>query len=314
MIASKAGKINTLSRPLGVEFEMINCTEIEREWPARDRTEVGYWEHDATITPAGRELVVLPDSGDGFMRKMYKIASAVETYSPGVNASCGFHVHVQSGDLSAWELRRLIYLWCRIEPDVYRYMIAPHRLTDDHCLRYAMPLSSTVVGERTPWQYTPANAVALMRSRYNTANKIKVAVIKKLYQLDIGEPQKKNKPDEAYRRAIMLYKQAAQKFESWKRNKRTPGQAEGGGCRYASMNLHSHFHRGTVEFRLKEGTITPIEFTMWPLFCGWLIESLGKLTDVQVQSISSLAAWCDAVEGVVQPGVLRWVRNKMEAR
>jgi hypothetical protein len=97
----------------------------------------------------------------------------------------------------------------------------------------------------------------------------------------------------------------------WKGNKRTPGQAEGGGCRYASMNLHSHFHRGTVEFRLKEGTITPEEFIMWPLFCGWVIESISKLTDAQVQSISSLAGWCDVVGGVVQDGVVRWVRKKM---
>lgn len=309
MIATKSGKINQLGRPLGVEFEFTHTGEIV--YNKRITRTVGAWEHDATITPEGKELVVVPASGDKFLQNMHTIAIAIEESSPQVNESCGFHVHVQSGDLNAWDLRRLIYLWCRIEPDVYRYLVAPHRLTDAHCLRYSMPLSTTTVGQRLQWQYSQANAIALMRKRYDTANKIKVAIIKKLYHLDLGEPQQKLKPDDKYRIAVQAYKNAARKFELWKGNKRTPGQAEGGGCRYASMNLHSHFHRGTVEFRLKEGTITPEEFVMWPLFCGWVIESISKLTDAQVQSISSLAGWCDVVSGVVQDGVVRWVRKKM---
>lgn len=309
MIPTKVGKINHLGRPLGVEFEFTRTGEIV--YNRKITPTVGHWEHDATITPEGKELVVVPASGDTFIQNIHTIAVAIEESSPQVNESCGFHVHVQSGDLNAWELRRLIYLWCRIEPDVYRYLVAPHRLTDEHCLRYSMPLGSGVVGQRLPWQYNQANCIALMRKRYDTANKIKVAIIKKLYQIDIGEPQQKLKADDKYRIAVQVYKNAARKFELWKGNKRTPGQAEGGGCRYASMNLHSHFHRGTVEFRLKEGTITPEEFVMWPLFCGWFVESISKLTDAQVQSISGLGGWCDAVSGVVQDGVVRWVRKKM---
>lgn len=309
----KSGVINTLARPLGVELEMINVTEMTQAWREKfpRSSAPGYWEHDGTIHPDGMELVMNPASGDKFIRQMYAAISGIVQDNAKVNESCGFHVHVQAGDLSAWELRRLVYLWCRLEPDIYRYLVAPHRLTTSSCLQYSMPLSTTVVGERSKWQFSPASAIGLMRNRYDTANKIKVALIKRLYELDLGLPQKRRKSNKVYQQAIAAYKNAAKQFDQWKQNKRTPGQAQGGGCRYASLNLHSWFYRGTVEFRLKEGTIDPEELIMWPLFCGWLIESLSKLSDIQVQGISHLEAWCEKVEGVVQPGVVEWVRGKI---
>lgn len=305
----KAGKINTLARPLGVELEMINTNIMSEDF----RVKYAQWEHDATIHPSGLELVVQPASGDEFVKQMLNIYEAIIRGNADVNESCGLHVHVQAGDLSAWEIRRLIVLWCRIEKEVYRYLVAPHRLSDSHCTRYAMPLSTELIGERVGWQFSPANLTGLMRTRYNSATKIKTAIIKKLYTLDLGVPQRsKAKADQQYLAAVKKYKAAAMQFDRWKQNKRTPGQAEGMGCRYASLNLHSLFHRGTVEFRLKEGSIEPEALLLWPMFCGWIVEGLSRISDRDVMRIHGLIDWLNLMRGIAQPEVLEWVREKVK--
>lgn len=294
----KTGTVNRLARPLGVELEMINTAEMQRQF----NYTFGTWEHDGTIKPTGSELVLSPASGDKFIQQIVNTYAAIERFKPGVNATCGFHVHVQGGDLNPWDIRKLIAVWHGIEPDVYKYLVESARVNS----AYAIPFSKETNGDITPWQFSRRDVLTLMRHKFCVdGEKIKIALIKKLYRLNLVAPQSKDPA------LIQRYRQASAQFDMWKKNKRTPGQAAGQGCRYASLNLHSWFHRGTVEFRLKEGTLDPEELVFWPLFCGWIVHSVEKISDTAASSVQSLMDWITLTDGIVQPEVLQWVLNKI---
>lgn len=58
------------------------------------------------------------------------------------------------------------------------------------------------------------------------------------------------------------------------------------GPRYHAMNIHSWIHRGTVEFRLHEGTVDGVEIRNWSLLCGWIVETASVATFQQALNIS----------------------------
>jgi hypothetical protein len=67
-------------------------------------------------------------------------------------------------------------------------------------------------------------------------------------------------------------------FNNWKANKPVRYSAQPDHIRYCDLNLHSWYYRGTLEFRLKEGTVTSKEIVGWPLLCLWLVEAVGNTT------------------------------------
>ena len=331
---AKAGVINTLARPLGIEVEFSNVQAIYQ--PAGAFPQEWHWEHDGTLTHGGQELVLSPECGDGFIRRTAKLIDHIHTYKPAVDKTCGFHVHAQASDVEWFDLRRLIAIWCRIEHQLYGTVVEANRRGN----RYCMPLAINAPSEqREHWQFLPSDVVAMMRKRLTyTKNssgvpvecgthKIKRWLVKKLYDIEFTEhaecpvvPRVTSTEYERFSREQRLeyqraqsgreaFMMAANKFDRVKTNKRTNNGH--GGCRYASLNIHSYFHRGTIEFRLKEGTLDPTELIFWPLFCGWIVESAVRLRDEEVRSIACLEDWLTAASAFVQPAVLEWVRGKI---
>ena len=306
----KAGLVNKLSRPLGVEVEFSDCRKMMSKWSRPIGSE---WVHDGTLPAEGRELVLPPASGDAFLAAIRKVCVGVDAYAAKVNETCGFHVHVQAADLGMFELRRLVQLWCGIETEVYNNLCDPNRRLN----RFCMPMAVNEVEIQDYWQFLPKDRIALYRNRLDTEEKIRIHLIKKLYNINLADLSSKKATPTEKALAKQQYIATLAKFDRVKADKRTHGAGGGaGGCRYASMNVHSYFHRtpGTVEFRLKEGTLIPLELVMWPLFCGWVVESAVRLKDSVVGSISGLEDWCKAVEGLAQPSVITWVQECISRR
>ena len=79
--------------------------------------------------------------------------------------------------------------------------------------------------------------------------------------------------------------------------------------------------RGTVEFRLKEGTTTKADLMNWPLWCGWFVQKCTGLTDKEVMwwmkqppKLIELAERFTAstLGGARMPkSVLKWVEAKI---
>lgn len=55
------------------------------------------------------------------------------------------------------------------------------------------------------------------------------------------------------------------------------------GKRYAALNLHSYFYRGTVECRLAAGTTDPVKIINWALLWGNLVERAKGMKDGEVK-------------------------------
>lgn len=92
--------------------------------------------------------------------------------------------------------------------------------------------------------------------------------------------------------------------------------------RYDALSLHSFNMRGTLEFRLKEGTMKMADLINWPLWCGWFVQKVSSLPDKQVnlwlaKNPPSLMDLTDSFT-VSTPGgrkmpksVAEWVRDKI---
>jgi hypothetical protein len=329
-----AGQLNLLARPIGVELEYSSVIGFKEH--VNRAVNFAFWEHDGTLTKGGEELVFQPASGDVLMQYLTTIIGLHENFPPKVDQSCGFHVHVQSQDFTMLELRRIIAMWCRIERDIFGTLVlSSRRKGRDDGHHYCRPMTVDEGQRYESWQFTPADVTRLMRKRLlevtthstSTPNeRINAFLMKKLYELSITiEPIKvvpmpqtddpkfaqKYNDYKTYQMSVYHAASAKQNFNHIKAYKRTNGGA--GGCRYCAMNVHSHFFRGTIEFRLKEGTLDPTEIIFWPLFCGWFVEAAIRLRDDEVMAITSLADWVKTMRDncIAQPSVLNWVEEKM---
>lgn len=330
----QAGQLNLLARPIGVEFEYSYVVGFREA--VNNSIGFAYWEHDGTLTKGGEELVVQPASGDLLLQYLTTLIGLHENYPPKVDQSCGFHVHVQSQDFTMLDLRRLIAMWCRCERDIFGTLVlAERRKGRDDGHHYCRPMAVDEGQRFESWQFTPADVTRLMRKRmlevteHSTSSpddRVQSFLMKKLYEImwTVGPVKRVIMPStddpkfaqkyvefKAYQTATYREQTAKNMFERIKAYKRTNGGA--GGCRYASMNVHSHFFRGTIEFRLKEGTLDPAEIIFWPLFCGWFVEAATRLRDDEVMAISSLADWVKTMREncIAQPSVLDWVEEKL---
>jgi len=307
------GIVNKLNRTLGVELEMVGIRSLYDETSHYQDKEQGFhWEHDGTLTEGGMELVVAKAAGDTWVRRMGGIFDLMQEFGAKVDRTCGYHVHVGSGDLSWAALRRLIRIWGGVEGDLWGTLVrADRRTAGRNGVEYAAPLIVGSADQRYTWQFTPKDLVAVMRKRLDNEGAVKNWIVKKLYGVDLSLPEGIKDPQKKLV-AEIKYQKAVQQMQRIKAYKRTN---EGhGGCRYAAMNLHSHFFRGTVEFRLKEGTVDFEEIIFWAMFCGWMVESAERLEDRVVCSLNRLDHWVDAVRGFVPGSVLDWVKEKQEKR
>jgi hypothetical protein len=235
----------------------------------------------------------------------------IETYAATVNKTCGFHVHVQSGDLSWMDIRRAILLWCRIEHEVFGTLVDKKRAeTPENGHHYCIPLVGTVY----KWQFAESSLLAMMRPRLKDESQVYNWLINKLYGLNVKPPKIIANNDgraEARGKDLATHERIVRQFERIKENKRTPGDVGGHGCRYSAFNLHSHFYRGTIEFRLKEGTLDHEDVLFWPLFCGWLVESVVHFADSEIwREVQGLEDWCK-IATFVQPTVIDWVKERI---
>jgi hypothetical protein len=300
IIDSKPGLVNILARPIGIEVEIARLNGIG-DYTYTTKLP-GKWDHDATITRGGQEWVSKALGGDDWVQYMHKLFGLIARTQPEVDESCGLHVHVQAGDLGWYQLRRLIAIWCGMEESLFGTLVEESRRHNHYCIPFASETPSC------PWQFSKKDVRRLMRTRAKGFMKdgsswIKNKMISKLYNIKLDHLERVSREE---------YQKLLAKFNQIKGNKRTPGQAEGRGCRYGALNLHAFFYQQTVEFRLKEGTVEPEELLFWPLTCGWIVESCQRLTDKEALEIRGVKDWADlARKHGMQQGVYDWVMEKI---
>jgi hypothetical protein len=80
-------------------------------------------------------------------------------------------------------------------------------------------------------------------------------------------------------------------------------------ARYAALNLHSWFYRGTVECRLAAGTVSADKIVNWGLLWAGILDTAARLSEAQINALKG-----DSLEILLSlaptPGVLEWVKER----
>jgi hypothetical protein len=271
--------VNSLIRPIGLEFELSEFGTIERYKFQHLRYHV---ERDGSVQPSEKEMVAEPLFGDKFISAMVEFGEAALHTNAKVNDSCGFHVHVGATDFNYWMMRRLFNLYSTLENDIYTYLLGPKRRNSEYC----RPLNE---------------AMRQLLRDLNTCKSqedMKIATMDTIYGVDLRSL--KTAKDASTRNALLA------DFDRKKGAKR-----DRNGFRYLGFNLHSWIHRGTVEFRHKEGTLELSELINWPLFCGWMVDTAARVSDMEVRKISSLPEF---TERHTPAFIHDWVMEKIKQK
>jgi hypothetical protein len=101
------------------------------------------------------------------------------------------------------------------------------------------------------------------------------------------EPKKEGKDSIPYKDRLNTHKKKTRERYELRQHK-YGYEFNGINNRYTGLNIQSWYHRATIEWRMKEGTIDPTELMYWPLFCGWFTHLATKLSDQTMDAVGTL--------------------------
>ena len=250
--------VNTLQRPLSVEVELAEWKGV-LGWGGG--TYFHYMRvHDGSVVPSGQEMVSTPMTGDQVVYGLSELGGTLAQRGATINNTCGFHVHVDATEFSYQDILRLLWLYLQFEDDIYNYLVTPDRVATRYCKKLdALTHKLVGVGVKSP------------------QNKQLVRDV--LYEMCLGGrptrlyPPGQQDPRSGFKTTIHTLR--ASKYGAGERQATDRRRV----MRYAGFNIYSWFHRGSVEFRMKEGLLDPVDMIGWTLLCGWLVEAAYRLDD-----------------------------------
>jgi hypothetical protein len=242
----------TPSRCTTVELELSKFTPLSTRFTwGSCRVD---FHRDGTIRGSNpTELVLGPIAGTQLGKFQKELTSWLKKSAAEVNTSCGMHVHVDARRLDPFGMRRLLWLYKVLEPTFYS-LCDKRRVTNVHC----SPIS--------PLQW----AGYALGDESSTSHLIKEALLIGTY---VGEL-----PPAGFDRGLLCRELAQNRAAGHGNNGREPN-------RYRSLNIHSWFYRGTLEFRQHEGCVDPQRILNWMEFCRWTVELAQRLRDCEVRDV-----------------------------
>ena len=244
--AAKTAFVNRLPRSLGLEIELSDWGGLNADSFKPKHCE-WYADHDGSVQPSGQEMVVLPLKDDAFPAAVLELYEAFDKFKCQVNDTCGLHVHVGAEDMNGWQVRRLLKLYEMMQGGIYQ-LCKPgrDRAKSRNGYLFAARLDQTCRQEiQKMWSTT-------------RAGEVRRALIRMIYGVDLNPEEAKQVltvPGGGIVNGREHIDELAQFIRGMK-NKYAGGQGTRGFVsRYFGLNLHSWFLRGTVEWRMKEGTI-----------------------------------------------------------
>jgi hypothetical protein len=220
-----------------------------------------------TSVSSGKEMVVFPTVGDDLLVGLYELSDQIVERGCAVDRTCGYHVHIDTSSLSWYDLRRLVLLWVRFSEDIGYTQIFPDRRDNEHARRLSL------------WPHWPAFSQALWEASDSQA--IKRVFLRYIYGFDSSTMIGKG--------SGARFSSGFQNYQAYKRSKYLLDDRNRHSLtniRYYDLNLHSHFYRGSVEFRAHHGTVNPTEIIMWPMLCLNLVSLATRLYDSRVTTLS----------------------------
>lgn len=247
--------VNRLDRLIGLEVEISDWgtlpTRPSYTWPTKFAYTI---DHDGSVVPSGLEMLITPLRGDAFVAAMCELTEEAARCGARVNETCGLHVHVDTREISYWELRRVLVLYEHFEEEIYRLLVQPGR---------------DMAKSRHGYLFCSKFSTRFKRAILASERAGSTAKLKELFQHMVYGVKATDDP--IARKEI---------YDTLKRQK-YGGERNTTGfkARYMGLNIHSWFHRGTIEWRMKEGTLDLTELVCWSLFCGWFVDVAVRACD-----------------------------------
>lgn len=267
-----------LRRLLGTELEVHNVTQKQRELNAVLRK----WDcsvvRDGSIAGRGMELVTSPAGGENWVAQSKEIGEALVAANAQAHISCGQHVHVDARDLGVYDLARVIRLYAAVEYALFDAQPAYRREST-----YCVPCGGSYLG----WLSGENKKLTkhwLAAKQYGLA------------------PVKKEKDTETQKANTVKFRQQLRD--------RTHRKYDD--TRYRALNLHSFWHRGTIEFRHGEAAVTPEHILHWGIVCGSVVEFAATHGDADVLKVCGMKPHDALLQVIFEKETRDWLQSRWE--
>lgn len=260
-----------------VAFEFEFGTDADNEPPSVSRIRDRF--HPATTMtdtscPAGFELVSGPLSLDAAIDMTRNVVDYCVTNDfIHVSDSTSYHVHVNTVDLSLIQLRKLFITWCTFEDEIYTEFISRHRRGNSYA--EMMTAYSELPGfiRLLKRAATPQEIRKLMLMFMYTS---KPLIEMEKFVFGLTRQQQRKLGDPVFR---ALRTVSHEKYGVGRRQPRLSRWGSHISSRYTTLNLHSFFYRGTLEFRGKEVSFAPDDLVRWLKFCHDFVKVIRSLPE-----------------------------------
>lgn len=263
---------------IGLEFELSEWGNAESIIFSSPFFKNWRKEFDRSVQPSQHELVSVPLIGDSFYKSIMILYKTFRVSGTRVNDTCGYHVHVNGHDLSWQDIQTLYSLWTKYQDSMFK-LCHPSRLLVSSISKFCM---------RNPKIGYPVNVFKMPTEEF------KSRFIDSLYKIG-------SKP----------YDNPHALIEWTNTYKTTKGTHYCRPGKYYALNLHSWLYRKSVEFRLKEGTLSLKEMLIWPMLCAHFVH-LVTLPQKNLLEILHDLSLQDTIEKYMPKDVARWTARKLK--
>ncbi len=243
--------MNSLHRGIGVEIELEKVNGLTQADCINIQFAI---EADGSVHGDGKELVTEKLYGDKYLIGMTDLVNAISKRGCIAGPTAGFHVHIDAIDYAAIDLRRAFVVFTLIQNQLFSTLVQNSRRFNTYC----PPIDASQ--ELLERLISMTKAIDINRFFY-----------KYLYNIEYSQFPYQNTEIAEVRLINRNIKEAkARKYFNQARRQ--------------ALNFHSYMMRGTLEFRLHEGTTNPESLLMWPLWCGWFVQKMlsSEFSDKEV--------------------------------
>jgi hypothetical protein len=239
-----------------------------------------------------RELVTQPATAGAVWSDMIgDICDQLKAHEARVNSSCGLHIHVDARDLTAFDIKNLVKVYAHIE-DVMFSAIAPARRNRHYC--------------------KPCGQEYLDRFGALAGKALKTVLPRRQYGLLTKEELTDN-VRRSYEGSPVLKQRLRESLKSANDSLRDRQEHKYNDTRYRALNLHSYWHRGTIEFRHHHGTVDAEKIRNWGMVCMSVVDSVAThQTDSDIQRILDMPKGEALLHLVKDNEARRWLIKRIK--
>lgn len=276
--------LNPFKRAVSVEIELTYYGDPPVYGRKFNHVRTIYTEHDGSVDGTGREMIIPGLIGDSMVMALTEVGANMVEAECTVNKSCGYHVHVDARDWKPLQVFSLLALWEKFAKNIGYPYLFPTRKNNTMC---------KICYEQEEWY----KVLLAARNGAAQCNDFKAALTYGLWGIKKPTSAARKETHQEYFNRIMSCSKAKRGVVN-----REFTQLN---TRYMDLNLHSFFHRGTIEFRSHHGTTDAVEMIGWALTCLNLMHIAERHSYTQIESMTLQ----DITARLIQP-VQQYIASK----